>query len=284
MEHNTRGLTAESASVRHLVALGYEDPLEVAAQQADLEQLQRAQLATAEMQLKSGDVQSAIATLEPIVEAASEWAAPRHLLARAYFRTGNWTAVVELLNWLEWHGVEHAEFALLRAKLALRARSLDAARDHAAYANALQQPLAAADALIGEVEFRRGDLAAAANAFRRALEGQGAQAAAMAGLAAIALRRNEMAESIDWSLQAIEQEPRMATAHYRLGLALLKLQRLPEATAAFEAAAALNPVAAGPYRWLAKLAAGTGDLDLAEKYRRLGANAVARRRAAANTA
>ena len=278
MSENEANVAATSTAVRHLVALGYEDPLEAATRQATVERSQRAQLASAEELLKAGDAAGAIAELKSMIDAAADWAAPHQLLARAYYRTGRWRAAAQQLEWLESHGVEHAELALLRAQLALRARSLEAARDHASYAKALHQPLAAADALIGDVESRLGDLTAAEAAYRGAIEIQGPHATALAGLAAVALRRGELAEAIDWSLQAIEQAPQMATAHYRLGLALWRFQRPREATAALGTAAALNAQLAGPYRWLATIATTESDLAAAEKYRRLGQEAVERRR------
>lgn len=278
MLENEADVTAKSTAVRHLVALGYEDPLEAATRQAAVERSQLAQLAGAEELLKAGDATGAIAELEAMINAAADWAAPHQLLARAYYRTGRWRAAAKQLEWLESHGVEHAELALLRAQLALRARSLEEARDHASYAKALHQPLAAADVLIGDVEFRLGDLAAAEAAYRGAIEVQGPHATALAGLAAVALRRGELAEAIDWSLQAIEQAPKMTTAHYRLGLALWRLQRAREASAALVTAATLNAQLAGPHRWLATIAAAEGDLAAAEKYRRLGQEVVERRR------
>ena len=278
MLENEADVAAKSTAVRHLVALGYEDPLEAATQQATVERSQRAQLAGAEELLKAGDATGAIAELESMIDAAADWVAPHQLLARAYYRTGRWRAAAKQLEWLESHGVEHAELALLRAQLALRTRSLDAARDHASYAKALHQPLAAADVLIGDVEFRLGDLAAAEAAYRGAIEVQGPHATALAGLAAVALRGGQLAEAIDWSLQAIEQSPKMATAHYRLGLALWRLQRPREATAALRTAAALNAQLAGPYRWLTTIAVAEGDLAAAEGYRQLGQAVVERRR------
>jgi tetratricopeptide (TPR) repeat protein len=281
MLENEADVAAKSTAVRHLVALGYEDPLEAATRQANVERSQRAQLAGAEELLKAGDATGAIAELESMIDAAADWAAPHQLLARAYYRMGRWRGAAKQLEWLESHGVEHAELALLRAQLALRTRSLEAARDHASYAQALHQPLAAADVLIGDVEFRLGDLAAAETAYTAyhgAIEAQGPHATALAGLAAVALRRGELAEAVDWSLQAIEQAPKMTTAHYRLGLALWRLQRPREATAALRTAAALNAQLAGPYRWLTIIATEEGDLAAAEGYRQLGQAVVERRR------
>ncbi len=277
MREALSGATTESAAVAHLVALGYEDPVEAAARSTAVEQARQATLKAAEELLKKGDVATAIDSLESMCGDASEWAAPHHLLARAYCLAGRWDAVGERLRWLEWQGVEHAELALLRAKLALRKRSLDAATDQAEYAKHLHHPLPAAEVLIGEVEFRRGNLAASEAAYRRAIEVPGPNAAAWAGLAAIALRRDELAEAIDCSLRAIEQEPRLASAHYRLGLALQKLHRTHEATAALRAAAALNPTLAGPFRWLALLAVKQGEPVAAKEFQRLGKEVIARR-------
>ena len=278
MREASSGATTESATVAHLVALGYEDPVDAAARLAVVDQARQAMLKAAEELLKQGDVATAINSLESMCDDESEWTAPHHLLARAYYRAGRWDAADTRLHWLECQGVEHAELTLLRAKLALRKRSLDAANDQAEYAKHLHHPLPAADVLIGEVEFRRGNLAAAEAAYCRALEVSGPNAAAWAGLAAIALRRNELGKAIDWSLQAIEQDPRLPSAHYRLGLALSELQRPHEATAALRAAAALNPTLAGPFHWLALLASEQGDPLAAEEFRRLGKEIIARRR------
>jgi len=277
-EDNSSGPSSESAAVAHLVALGYEDPLELAEREAVHRQRQRTQIDAAEAELKQGVTERAVDALEALSLEAPEWSAPRHLLARAYARMGRSAAATEQLDWLECHGVEHAELALLRAQLALRVRWFDAAREHAEYAQALQRPLAAADLAIGEIEFRRGNLTAAEAAFHRAIAVPAPHAVAKAALAAIALRRGDYAEAIDWSLQALEEKPRLAAAHYRLGLALYKLQRLPEATAALEAAATLNPKLAGPFRWLVQIAAKQGDDARVERYRRRGDEVVAMRR------
>ncbi|QDT71505.1 tetratricopeptide repeat protein [Lacipirellula limnantheis] len=279
MPKDLSGVAAELASVRHLIALGYEDPLDVAAREASVARSQQATLHSAEELLKRDAPTEAIAVLEPMLDAPSDWPAPHHLLARAYFRTGQWGAAEEQLRWLECRGVEHAELALLRARLALRRRSLAAARDHAEYASRLQSPLPAADALIGEVELRRGNLIAAEEAYRRASAAAGPQGAAWVGMAAMAFRRGDVAAAVDAALRAIEQEPRLATAHYWLGMALVQMQRPFEATAALRAAATLGPNLAAPYRLLARLAAEQGDFAAAGEYRQLGRAVIARRHA-----
>lgn len=267
-------------SVHHLVELGYVDPWEVAAQRASEHRELAQRLKVAEAQLESGSVNAAIEGLEAIVAVDGEWVAPRHLLARARFRAGRREAAEAQLVWLEFHGVEHAELSLMRARLSLLRRELSEARDHAVYAKHLHAPLPAADLIIGEINCRQGDLKEAEAAYRSILAANGRHAAALVGLAATALRRGDWEQSIDLSLQAIELEPLLAIAHYRLGVALAMLQRAAEATVALEAVAAMNPLLAAPYRWLARLAAAQGDMQLAARRRRQGAEAMARRRAA----
>lgn len=271
--------THAEGSVQHLVKLGYSDPWDVAAQRASEQRELEQKLKVAAAQLESGDFRDAIKGLEAIVTVDDEWVAPRHLLARARFRAGEREAAEVQLVWLEFHGVEHAEFSLMRARLALLRRELSEARDHAAYAKHLHAPLPAADLIIGEINCRQGDLKEAEAAYRSILAANGRHAAALVGLAATAMRRGDWEQSIDLSLQAIELEPLLAIAHYRLGVALAMLRRAAEATVALEAAAAMNPLLAAPYRWLARLAAAQGDMQLAARRRRQGAEAMARRRA-----
>ena len=80
MLENEADVIAKSTAVRHLVALGYEDPLEAAMRQAAVERSQRAQLAGAEELLKAGDATRAIAELESMIDDAGDWAAPHQLL------------------------------------------------------------------------------------------------------------------------------------------------------------------------------------------------------------
>jgi len=274
------GSPEELAAVRHLVELGYEDALDVARRRMTAERAQQSQFNRAEELLRAGQLAPAIELLEAATHAAPDWTAGRHLLARAYFRAGRFDAAAELLDWLELHAVEHAELALMRATIALRRRRLAEALDQAQYAKCLQEPFFAADLIIAEVRFRRGELEAAETAYRAAAGRRGHEAAANMGLAAIALRRRDYAAAVDLSLQALEQDVNLWRAHYQLGLALVHLERRPEARVALETAGRLNPVIAGPYRWLAHLCASQNDAPAAAEFRRRGQEVIARRRAA----
>jgi tetratricopeptide (TPR) repeat protein len=271
------GSPEEQRSVRHLEELGYVDPLETATRNAMLRRAQDSQLNQARELLDSGDVDAAIGLLERAADASPAWTAGRHMLARAQFRAGRVDAALELLDWLQWHAVEHAELALMRAQIALKRRSLDEALEWAAYAKFQQTTLPEADIVVGEARLRRGHLAEAEQAFAAAAKH--GSSAAEAGMAAVALRRHKFELAVEHSLNALEKDMGAWPAHYRLGLALFKMQRWSEAKIALETAARLNPATAGPYRWLAHMASMSGDFVGSERYRQLASTVRNGRRA-----
>ncbi len=265
------------ASVQHLIELGYEDPLAAALQkQRDAELLQDS-LKEALRRLEAGELAGAIDLLKRLAEQSPESHGPHRLLARAYFRGGDLGAAMRELRWLEVHGFEHAEFALLRATIALGRRELSEALDQAGYARCLQDPSPAADVILGQAYYRRGEIQSAEAAYHRALGAEPRNVAALAGLAAVCLRRGDFESSVDWALQALDEDMRRPAVHYRLGLALLRIGRQAEAAAALELAARMNPHLAGPHRWLAGIYAESDEVRAAE-HRRMGREIIARHR------
>jgi Flp pilus assembly protein TadD len=271
------GSLEEQAAVRHLVELGYEDPLEVAARETIRRRAQESQVNRAAELTGAGQIQAAIDLLEAAVGGDERWTAGRHWLARAYFRAGDDKRVAELLDWLEVHGVEHAELALMRASMALKRRELDEALDGAGYAKCLQDPLPEAGVLIGELHFRRGQLAEAEAAFNRAAT-QAKSALALAGLGSVALRRGELETAADRLLSALQLDMNLWKAHYRLGLALVRLNRADEARVAFSTALRLQPQLAGPLRFLCRLCALAGDATGAAELKARASEVIRRRR------
>lgn len=265
------------APVEHLIELGYEDPLAAALQKQREAELLQDSLKEALRLLESSELADATALLRRLAEQSPESFGPHRLLARAYFRSGDLDAATRELRWLEVHGFEHAEFALLRATIALGRRELSEALDQADYARCLQDPLPAAEVILGEAYYRRGEIQSAEAAYHRALGAEPRHVAALGGLAAVCLRRGDFESSVDWALQALDEDMRRPAVHYRLGLALLRIGRQAEAAAALELAARMNPNFAGPHRWLAGIFAGS-DEGRAAKHRRMGREIVARRR------
>ncbi len=263
--------------MQHLVELGYSDPVQLAAErQRAAEALERS-LREAGQLASAGRVADAVALLNPLAQREPASPRPRQALAQANLRAGDVEQALVHLRWLEIHGYEHAEFALMRAAIALQRRELDEALDQAQYALHLQQPLPAADVIRGEVQFRRGDLREAEEAYRRALDADSRCAAALAGMAAVALRRGDCESSVDWALRAIEVAPREPSVHYRLGWALARMGRREEAVAALRQAAKLGPHLAGPHRSIARLCAGVDEPGAAVHARMARAIVASRR-------
>ena len=281
-ENAVAGSPEELAAVRHLLDLGYTDPLQTAARQMAAERARQAALDQAEQLLRDGQAAEAIALLETAARNEPEWIAGRHWLARAYFRAGRIDETRELLDWLEAHGVEHPEILVMRAGIALGRRRLDEARDQAEYAKGLHAPLPQADVILGDVSFRRGDRQAADAAYRLAIKHMPRNAAAKTGLAAVALREESYEEAADWALRAIEDDPTRWQAHCHLGRALAQMERLAEARIALESSARLNSMRAAPYHWLAEVCELLGDRAGALSARQRAREVIARRRAAAS--
>jgi tetratricopeptide (TPR) repeat protein len=271
--------TDELASVRHLADLGYVDPLETAARRADVLRAQQSQLDEAVRLLQRGDLLTAIELVEALIRTADDWHAPRRLLAQAYFAAERWAEAEAKLDWLRYNGFEGAELSLMRAKLALRRRCFDDAIEHAEYAIGLESPSPIAELVLGEAFYRKGQLQAAEEAYRRAAALPNYRAAAYTGLTAVALRQGDVENAVEHALAAVELEQRQTSAHYRLGLALAHLGKLTEARVALLAAARLNPAIAGPYRWVATICDRQGDAKTAAEFRRRAREVVQKRRA-----
>jgi Flp pilus assembly protein TadD len=270
--------TAELATVRHLIDLGYQEPNDVARRQLSERRQLRAQLEQSQEQLNSGQFTEAIDALHALTRTAPEWAPPRRLLAVACYRAGQLTSAVVHLDWLEHHAIEDSQIALLRASINLARRQFDAALDQADYARRLSPSLPEPDVVIGEVHLRRGNFTAAETAFQRAAELAPDAYGPNVGLAAIALRRGDYESAIDLALQALELKLELPLAHYRLGVALALRGQYPESRVALEAFARLSVGKAAPDHWLKIVCTAMGDLVAARHYAERGRKTIRRRR------
>ena len=271
------------ASIEHLVALGYVDPHDLARMHAEGERCHAATLSLAQAQIDAGELGEARDALTELAGAAPAWTAPRRLLAQVEVQSGRAAEAISHLDWLEEHGVEHAELALLRAAAELRRRRFDDALAAAEYARALREPFPAADVAIAGAHPPRAPTPAAAEAFEQALGEEPHRTDALAGMAAVALRRGEPEAAVDFALRALDADMTVPAVHQRLGIALAQLGNMPAAEAAFRTAATLGPRLAGPCRRLARLAEERGDHAAAAAMRQQGRELVRRRRAAAKS-
>lgn len=93
----------------------------------------------------------------------------------------------------------------------------------------------------------------ARRAFRRALALEPQSAEAHDGLARTCLQENQDEEAVSAALAAIEQDYRLVSAHFHLGVALARLKRYGECLSAFKQCLALAPDRIETHRWLAEL-------------------------------
>jgi tetratricopeptide (TPR) repeat protein len=274
----------DDESVRHLVALGYVDPELMSLRERSLRQQLEAEFQQALKLYQSDDLRAAIEQFERLAAEDPDWVAPRQVLVESYYRAGRPADAGRHLAWLTQHGVEHPRLALVEGALALGRRELEQAQDALEYAAHVEPKLPSVHTLLGMVYFRRGKLAEADASFDRALELNLADTRALDGRAAIHLRRGEFAEAADLSLQALEQDMQFFRAHYQLGVALVRLDRLKEAQVAFESAARVGTQHAAPYYWLTRIARADGNLSAAAAYRTAAQRTIKTRRDARATA
>jgi len=269
----------DDSSVHHLVELGYVDPDEEAARVVAARERQRRALRQAAELAAQGRLAEAATLLETLAADDSEWVSPRRLLAEIYYRQGRCTQAQDQLDWLAFRGIEHPRLALLAGALALHRADLQSAREWLEYARHVAPDLSGVQTLTGTLLLRLGRVDEAARSFERAVQQNANDAAALAGQAAVFLRRGQYEEAADWALRALEQDMQLFRAHVHLGLALAQLGRPKEALQALEISAKTDPTRSAPYRWLRRIAEEQlGDAPRAARYRQLGQEVIHHRR------
>ena len=272
-------MNGRNAAVRHLLELGYVDPEEVAAREVADRCRQETELNRVTSLAESGLVPQAIAELKQIAEQNPDWLQPHEMLAKAYYQANQRDLAKQEIEWLSWHGDEAPQLYYLMGTIALDERQFDLALVYLRCARRAQRPLPGLLALEGCIHLRKRDFAAAETAFQSSIDVDGPTPPALDGLAAICLHSGRHEDAALHALEALEHDMRFGRAHYHLGLALLQLNRLPEAHRAFESWAAAEPQRAASYRWLAHVAQRhLNDSSLAATYRNQAREVVRRRR------
>jgi predicted Zn-dependent protease len=244
----------EDASVRHLRALGYTDPVEVVARTKLAREQLEADLQRALTSYQQGNCDEAIAALVKLVEADREWIAPHQIVADIYYRAGRLIDAHRHLTWLTEHGIENPRLALIEGAIAIENRALDSAADALEYAAFVDAALPGVNTLLGDVYRRRGQLEAAEATLEAALAQNAADAQAFDCLAAIRLQQRQYSEAAHFALESLQFDIQLARAHYHLGVALLHLGSTAEAVTALETSSRINPLSAAPYFWLYRIA------------------------------
>jgi Tfp pilus assembly protein PilF len=269
----------EDESVRHLVELGYVDPCEEAANQSARRRQLQAQLRQALALERQGSADLAATILEQIAVDDPDWSSPHQLLAEIYYRAGKLNQAQAQLDWLEQHGIDHPRMAVIRSAIALSRREMTTALYELEYARQAEPDLPGVHTLLGTVLRRLGQLDAAEDVLRQAVQQNPADARARDGLATILLRHGEYESAAEWALGALEQDMSLFSAHYHLGVALAQMNRPREAIAALETSTKVDPSRAAPYRWLCRIAIQQfSDASPSATYRDLARQTIRRRR------
>ena len=94
---------------------------------------------------------------------------------------------------------------------------------------------------LGDQHLQAGRVEEAKLVFQRVLEAAPSNAAALSALANLVLREGDPAQAVQLLDAAIRAEPRVPLLRSRLGFALLGIQHVTEAAAAFQSAIDLDP-------------------------------------------
>ncbi len=269
----------QDEAVRHLVELGYEDPADAAAREAQLRRRASNSLRNAIELHKAGQSEEAVANLVQLAAEDEAWAAPHRQLAAIHYGAGRFDDAQVELNWLTYHGVEHARLALLSGGIALMRRRLGEAREYFEYAAFVDPTLPGVHSLLGVTLLRLNQIAAAEQAFERAIEKNPADVRALDGLASVCLRNGDYEEAAEYALNALEHDMQFFRAHYHLGIALQCMGRPAEAITAFETVVRLDTNRSAPFHWLSRIAADElRDEIRSAAYREQGKRAIRIRR------
>jgi Flp pilus assembly protein TadD len=258
--------------------LGYVDPDAVAAREAAVRRLLEAEFQDAVNRYNRGDIEEAGQLFEKLAVDDPDWTAPRQLLAEIYYRAGRLADAQLQLDWLAEHGVEYPRLALITGAIALAHREFVVALEALEYAAFVEPNLPSVHTLLGTVLLRLGRSEAAQSSYAKAIEHNPADGNAYDGMAANCIQNGEFEEAANLALEALEHDMQLFRAHYHLGIALSKLNRLHESIAALETAAKLDANSAAPYYWLSRIAEKQlADPRRAAEYRDQG-QAIVRRR------
>ena len=258
----------EARAVAHLLELGYVDPTDAAFQKAERRRQLRDKLRDAVELIAQGRAAESVASLERLAKADAEWAEPRRLLAEVHFFSGNPTAAAEHIDWLTLRNVVTPRLSLVAGAIALDRGQVRSALVELEYAHHEEPALPGVARLLGTAQARMGLWDEAERSFEAALRQDPADARALDGLAALALRRKDYEAAAHRALEALERDMHLARAHLHLGIALWRMNRLDAAAGALATYARLDPHRAVPLYFLSRLARVRGDAVGAERYRK----------------
>ena len=265
--------------VKHLLALEYLDPLDMTAREAVLHCERTAVLNRAISLLDTGLISEATTVLEQLTREHPNWYSTRSLLAETYYRGTRLKDARKVIDDLRCQGYEYPQLYLLATAVEIDNRQFDLAMQELHCARRGSILPFGWSVLEGNIHLRRGELEAAEAAFQKSVAAEGSTVDVLDGLAAVKLRTGDFESAALFALDALAMDMRHARSHYHLAVALYFLEKPHEALQALSSWSAVEPTAAAPYRWMARIHERQLDNPIeAESHRKRGTAIIRRRR------
>ncbi len=246
---------AERAALQQLIELGYvEKPTED--QERGLRVTRLNNIANlAQLYLGLDRNAEALPLLETVVREWTEQPAYILDLARCYFRLDRPGRSRELLNELKGRPEFEAQADVLEGMMAFEERDDERALELLRRASGIAQHarLPTVHLKIGEIFLRRRHWEDARAAFAQALQIDSDNASAEDGLAVVALRQRRDSDAVAHALRSVGLKYYRGSAHFHLGVALVRLGRYERAAQAFRACLSIQPGVIAAHRWLAAI-------------------------------
>lgn len=266
-------------AVRHLVELGYVDPLETQARQQAAQCRRETERNHALSLLDAELTDEAIKILQTLKAEHPNWPTPRELLVEIYLQTDRHELAEQEVEFLVHHGAESARLYYALGRLAAQRREFDQALLHYHVSQQIDLELEGLQQAHAVALMRMRKFELASEMIKQSLNRNGPSARAHDALAVCALGQRDFEAAVEHALSAIDQDPHLAKAHYHLAVALIGIERFVEARHALEFALQVEAEYLAPLRLLAWLCQKhLSATDDAIAYREHGREIIRRRR------
>lgn len=267
-------------SVRHLVELGYVDPLESEAKRRADECRRETRQNRARSLLDAKLHDEAIDELQSLKSDFPDWPAIYELLAEAYLQLGQDDLAALELEFLIHRGAESARLYFALGRIAASQRQLDEALLNYHVASCCNSELRGLQLAQGLALLRQRKFELAKAALQQALESEQSHAV-LDAMATCCLGLEDYPQAAEYALAALDQNMSFAPAHYHLALALVGLDRAVDAKQALEVSVAIDANFIAPLRWLTRLCREhVGDSAQADVYQGRAREIIRQRRQA----
>ena len=243
-------------AIRHLIELGYVEPPDEDVRGAIDRALEENGFNLARALLDARQPTRAIELLEALARQRPRSVPYQKALFEAYYTVGRNTDARRIAQAMWDFGYRGPLVNIALGALDLSARDAGSALERLREAERVNPDLPGLFALIGQAYARLRQWEDAERAFRRALAADADDAAAINGLAAVALATGRHEEGAELALRAIGVRADLPLGHYHLGVALTLLGRPQEAETAFRRALSIQPTLVAAMGRLAELYEG----------------------------